>query len=157
MKDEKRPYTELVLRAEKTQCVVFDLDATLCDHDTQTSYEDCDLFYPIPAMLELAKMVKAHEYDVVIATARPSTSYDKTIVWLNKYLPEFDALYMANAKVRAIASLVKEQQLLKIEEKWDILFWADDSPFNAEVIRDHAVTCLRPTANDAFWASYGNS
>jgi hypothetical protein len=156
LKNEKT-YTELVLRAEKTQCVVFDLDATLCDHDSQTSYEDCDLFYPIPAMLELAEMVKAHGYDVVIATARPSTSYDKTIVWLNKYLPEFDALYMANTRVKAIASSVKECQLLRIEEMWDILFWADDSPFNAEVIRDHAVTCLRPTANDAFWASYGNS
>jgi hypothetical protein len=150
-------FTEEIRQVVNSQCVVFDLDATLCDHDSQTSYEDCDMFYPIVPMLELAKMVKSHGFDVVIATARPSISYKKTIVWLNKYLPEFDALYMANARVKAIASSVKECQLLRIEEMWDILFWADDSPFNAEVIRDHAVTCLRPTHNDAFWASYGNA
>jgi len=150
-------FTEEIRQVVNSQCVVFDLDATLCDHDSQTSYEDCDMFYPIVPMLELAKMVKGHGFDVVIATARPSISYNKTIVWLNKYLPEFDALYMANARVKAIASSVKESQLLRIEEMWDILFWADDSPWNAEVIRDHAVHCIRPTHNDAFWATYGNS
>ena len=127
------------------------------DHDSQTSYEDCDLFYPIIPMLELARMVKRHNYDVVIATARPSISYAKTIIWLEKHFPEFDALFMANARVKEVASRVKEAQLLKIEEQWDIAFWCDDSPFNAEVIRDHAVTCLRPTHNDAFWSSYGNA
>jgi hypothetical protein len=150
-------FTEEIRQVVNSQCVVFDLDATLCDHDSQTSYEDCDMFYPIVPMLELAKMVKSHGFDVVIATARPSSSYAKTIVWLEKHFPEFDALYMANARVKAIASSVKECQLLRIEEMWDILFWADDSPWNAEVIRDHAVHCIRPTHNDAFWATYGNS
>ena len=150
-------FTEEIRQVVNSQCVVFDLDATLCDHDSQTSYEDCDMFYPIVPMLELAKMVKSHGFDVVIATARPSSSCAKTIVWLEKHFPEFDALYMANARVKAIASSVKECQLLRIEEMWDILFWADDSPWNAEVIRDHAVHCIRPTHNDAFWATYGNS
>ncbi len=150
-------FTEEIRQVVNSQCVVFDLDATLCDHDSQTSYEDCDLFYPIVPMLELARMVKSHKYDVVIATARPSSSYDKTVCWLNKYLPEFDALYMANAKVRTIASKVKECQLLKIEEQWDILLFIDDSPYNIAVAENLAITCLRPKNNDAFWASYGNS
>ncbi len=150
-------YTEILNQVQNAECVVFDLDATLCDHDSQTSYEDCDLFFPIVPVLELAKMVKAHGFDLVIATARPSTSCAKTLLWLEKYLPEFDALYMANSEVKAIGSAVKEQQLLKIEEQWDIAFWVDDSPFNAKVIHDHAVVCLRPTHNDAFWESYGDA
>jgi hypothetical protein len=150
-------FTEEIRRVVNSQCVVFDLDATLCDHDSQTSYEDCDMFYPIVPMLELAKMVKSHGFDVVIATARPSTSYAKTIVWLEKHFPEFDALYMANARVKAIASSVKECQLLRIEDCWDILMFIDDSPHNIAVAEDLAIPCLRPNSNDAFWATYGNS
>ena len=150
-------FTEEIRQVVNSQCVVFDLDATLCDHDSQTSYEDCDMFYPIVPMLELAKMVKSHGFDVVIATARPSSSYAKTIVWLEKHFPEFDALYMANARVKAIASSVKECQLLRIEEMWDILMFIDDSPHNVAVAQDLGITCLRPNSNDAFWAVYGNS
>jgi hypothetical protein len=64
---------------------------------------------------------------------------------------------MANARVKAIASSVKECQLLRIEETWDILMFIDDSPHNAAVAQDLAITCLRPSSNDAFWAVYGNS
>jgi hypothetical protein len=45
---------------------------------------------------------------------------------------------------------------MDIERFWSIQFWVDDSPYNAAVIRDHAVDCIRPSHNDAFWADYGD-
>ena len=146
-------YTRIIRQVNRPEAVVFDLDATLCDHDEQTNWEDCDQFHPIVPVVELAKMTKAHGYDLVIATARPCKSRDKTLIWLENHLPEWDALYMKYSYVRATASACKEQQLLSIEKRWDILFWVDDSPYNAAVIRDHGVTCFRPTCNDAYWAT----
>jgi hypothetical protein len=153
---ETKLYTEIVRSVENASCVVFDLDATLCDHGSQADWTTCDEFVPIEPIVELARMVKNHGFDVVIATARPDKYVHQTIAWLDKYVPGFNGLYM-KSECEANGSTVKNDQLLAIEEHWDICFWVDDSPFNAEVVRDHAVVCLRPTHNDAFWASYGNA
>jgi hydroxymethylpyrimidine pyrophosphatase-like HAD family hydrolase len=151
MKDERRLYTELVRKVGNAECVVFDLDDTLCAPDWELHWEKCDQFDAIPAMVELARMVKNHGYDVVIATARPSTHLVPTLKWLEQHFPEWNALYMANAEVDAEAHDAKEQQLLAIEKFWDIQFWVDDSPANCEVIQEHGVVCLRPTRNDEYW------
>jgi hypothetical protein len=156
MKNEKT-YTSTIRRAQRSECVVFDLDATLCNHGTQKGFDRVDLFDPIIPVLKLAKLVKAHGYDVVIATARPSHCESRTIEWLERHLPEWDGLFMKEASSAVIGSVCKGDQLAAIDEVWDVLFWVDDSPFNAEVIRDNGVTCLRPTCNDEFWAGYGNS
>jgi len=150
-------YTSTVREAKRPQCVVFDLDATLCDHGSQEGFDRVDLFEPIAPVLELAKMVKAHGYDIVIATARSSDCQSSTIEWLERHLPEWNALYMKNESSDAIGSACKEDQLAAIDERWDVLYWVDDSPFNAKVIRDNGVTCLRPTWNDEFWAGYGDA
>jgi len=64
---------------------------------------------------------------------------------------------MKNADDDATGSTAKGHQLMDILRFWDdIQFWVDDSPFNAKVIEDHAVTCIRPSHNDAFWADYGD-
>lgn len=152
----QKTYTELVRTVTQTQCVVFDLDATLCDHGTQEGFDRVDLFVPIVSVLEVAKLVKSHGYDVVIATARPSHCQELTVKWLDSHLSNWNALYMKNHQVDCIGSECKGDQLAAIDEQWDVAFWCDDSPFNAEVIRDNGVTCLRPTHNDNFWKSYGN-
>ena len=153
----KTTYTENFLYAKNAECVVFDLDATLCDHGSQADWTTCDLFEAIAPIVELAKMVKRHGFDIVIATARPSDYLERTLVWLDNHGIDWNALYMKDNDVEATGSQCKEGQLLRIQENWDIAFWVDDSPFNAEVIRDHGICCLRPTHNDAFWAGYGNA
>jgi hypothetical protein len=63
---------------------------------------------------------------------------------------------MKNSDDDSTGSQCKGDQLLDIERFWSIQFWVDDSPYNAQVIRDHAVDCIRPSHNDAFWADYGD-
>ena len=150
MRKEKL-HTELIHTIQNPTCVVMDLDDTLCAPDWNIGWARADRFKPIEAMVELAHMLKGHGYDIVIATARPNISERQTIKWLEKHVPFYSALFMANASVKAKAETVKEQQLLAIERNWDIEFWCDDSPFNCDIIQAHGVTCLRPTRNDSYW------
>lgn len=143
-------------RITSPKCVVFDMDATLCIHESQMGFWDCDKFPPNLPVVELAKMAKRHGYDIVIATARGDRWAKKTVEWCMAHGVDLAALYMKNNDVEAKGSEAKGHQLVDIERFWDIEFWVDDSPFNEKVIRDHAVDCIKISDNDAFWADYGD-
>ena len=153
--NKKELYTELTRSVNNNKCVVFDLDDTLCAPNWDIHWGQSDRFEPITSMVDLAHMLKKHGYDIVIATARPDNNLEPTLKWLEKHFPEWNALYMSNADIYSKAEDTKEQQLLAIEENWDIEFWCDDSPANCEVVQEHGIPCLRPTRNDAYWASRG--
>ena len=155
--EKNKTFSKLIYNISNPKCVVFDLDATLCHHGDQSGFEECDQFPAIDAVVDVAKHCKSMGFDLVIATARPDTFAEGTAYWLQQHLPEFDALYMKNADDDATGSTAKGHQLMDILRFWDdIQFWVDDSPFNAKVIEDHGVTCIRPSHNDAFWADYGD-
>lgn len=154
--EKSKTFSKIIYNISNAKCVVFDLDATLCHHGTQTGFDSCDQFPAIDAVVDVAKHCKSMGFDLVIATARPDTYAEGTAYWLQEHLPDFDAIYMKNAEDDSIGSFCKGEQLKDIERFWDILFWVDDSPFNAEIIRDHAVDCIRPSHNDDFWKEYGN-
>lgn len=143
-------------RVTSPKCVVFDMDATLCFHESQMGFWDCDKFRPNPPIVEMAKMLKRQGYDIVIATARGDRWAKKTVRWCMKHGIDLAALYMKNGDVESKGSVAKGHQLMDIERFWAIEFWVDDSPFNAKVISDHGVDCLRLTHNDDFWAGYGD-
>jgi hypothetical protein len=150
-------FSKVIYNISNPTCVVFDLDATLCHHGEQSGFDKCDEFEPIAAVVEVAKNCKSMGFDLVIATARPDIYAEGTGYWLQQHLPEFDALYMKNSDDDSTGSQCKGDQLMDILRFWDdIKFWVDDSPFNAQVIRDHGVDCIRPSHNDAFWADYGD-
>jgi len=152
-----KSFSKVIYNISNPKCVVFDLDATLCHHGDQSGFEDCDQFQPIDAVVDVAKHCKSKGFDLVIATARPDVYMEGTGYWLQEHLPEFDALYMKNAEDDSTGSKCKGEQLMDILRFWDdIQFWVDDSPYNATVIRDHGVDCIRPSHNDAFWADYGD-
>jgi hypothetical protein len=54
-------------RVTSARCVVFDMDATLCVHESQMGFWDCDKFAPNPPIVEMAQMLKRQGYDIVIA------------------------------------------------------------------------------------------
>ena len=153
---KNKTFSKVIYNISNPTCVVFDLDATLCHHGTQTGFDECDQFPAIDAVVDVAKHCKSNGFDLVIATARPDVYAEGTGYWLQQHLPEFDALYMKNTDDDSTGSQCKGEQLKDIERFWTIQFWVDDSPFNAQVIRDHAVHCIRPSHNDAFWADYGD-
>jgi hypothetical protein len=149
----QKTISKYIDRVTSPKCVVFDMDATLCVHGSQMGFWDCDKFPQNKPVVELARMVKRHGYDIVIATARGDRW---AIAWCKKYGVDPAALYMKNNDVESTGSAAKGDQLVDIERFWNIEFWVDDSPFNAKVIEDHGVHCVRISDNDEFWAGYGD-
>ena len=68
--EKNKTFTKLIYNISNPNCVVFDLDATLCHHGDQSGFEDCDQFPPIDAVVDVAKHCKSQGFDLVIATAQ---------------------------------------------------------------------------------------
>lgn len=149
MKNKKVPtFTKQVTSFTRSQCVILDMDSTLSE-PVGDDWANVANHKPIEPILSLAQMLHDHGYDLVISTARPESSRPDTVQWLEKYLPQFAALYMRPQYVKTVT--MKEDALLDIDENWDVAFAIDDSPFNAQIFTDHGVLCMRPMTNEDYW------
>ena len=153
MKNQKT-YTRWIRNITRTLCVILDMDSTL-SQPIGESWEDTANHQPIQPILDLAHALHKHGYDLVISTARPESNRADTERWLYKHLPQFSALYMRPEFVKA--SVMKEGALLDIDENWDVAFAIDDSPFNAAMYNENGVLCMRPTTNEEYWATVGDT
>ena len=152
MKNETT-YTKSLIHVTRPQCVILDMDSTLSSPEGE-AWEDMVNHKPIQPILDLAITLHKHGYDLVVSTARPETNRPETEEWLQKYLPQYSALYMRNGEVKA--TTMKEDALADIDTVWDVAFSIDDSPFNAKVYNDNGVLCLRPTTNEEYWNAHGD-
>ena len=146
-------YTKSLIHVTRPQCVVLDMDSTL-SQPIGEAWEDMVNHQPIQPILNLAWTLCKHGYDLVISTARPEAHRADTEEWLQKYLPQYAALYMRDDFVKA--TTMKEDALHDIDQLWDVAFAIDDSPFNAKIYADNGVLCLRPMTNEAYWAEQGD-
>jgi hypothetical protein len=150
-----KTYTKTILNDQNPQCVILDMDSTLSSPEGE-NWEDMVNHKPIQPVLDLAVMLHQHGYDLVISTARPESYRGETEAWLQRYLPQYSALYMRNDTVEATAAEMKEDALKDIDGRWDCCFAIDDSPWNAKVYNDNGVLCLRPTTNEEYWNVHGD-
>ena len=148
-----KTFTKTILKVTRPQCVILDMDSTLSSPEGE-DWENMVNHKPIQPILDLAITLHKHGYDLIISTARPEANRPETEQWLQKYLPQYAALYMRNGEVKATA--MKEDALDDIDEIWTVFFSVDDSPFNAKVYNDNGVLCLRPTTNEEYWNVHGD-
>jgi len=148
-------YTKTILNDKNPQCVILDMDSTLSSPEGE-NWEDMVNHKPIQPVLDLAVMLHQHGYDLVISTARPEGYRDETEAWLQRYLPQYAALYMRDDTVEATAAEMKEAALKDIDEVWKVFIAIDDSPWNAKVYNDNGVHCLRLMTNESYWAAHGD-
>jgi hypothetical protein len=152
MKNETT-YTKSLIHVTRPQCVILDMDSTLSEPIGE-AWEDMVNHKPIQPILDLAITLHKHGYDLIVSTARPEANRPETEQWLQKYLPQYSALYMRNGEVKA--TTMKEDALADIDETWTVAFAVDDSPFNCAVYNDNGVLCLRPTTNEDYWNANGD-
>lgn len=103
--------------------VLFDLDGTLadCSHrlphilgdskDWQPFFESCDKDTPIAHIIQLARMYFGAGYEIWIVSARSAIVSEKTIQWINKYLPFPNTLLLRKPKDRRDDDVLKEEWL----------------------------------------------
>ena len=140
------------------ECVVLDMDDTLCTYDKSLRLPKCEEFQPRPAQLAVAYDCRRQGIDVVVATARPCWTSQQTWQWLRDYDIPARALYVRNRKNCDMAPHdLKREMLLDIQKTWKILSFHDDSPWNCAVARSLGINAVFVPGNEEYWEAKGES
>ena len=139
-------------RPKAKQCIVFDMDETLCVYNEETRLRGCQDFKPKPEMVELAKAAKRHGYDLVIATARPHFCQWGTWRWLEAHGVQVGAVYHRDGGTYPYkASEVKTKMLKDISKTWEVHHFYDDSPFNVKAAQELGMPATLVPGNEDYW------
>jgi hypothetical protein len=134
------------------------MDDTLCHYDKSLRLPRCHEFEPRAAELEFALKSQRAGIDVIIATARPSWTAQKTFHWLDQHNLDVSALYVKNRKNWAIAAHdLKVDMLQNIFDVYTVLSFHDDSPFTVAAALDLGVNALLVPGNEEYWTAKGES
>ena len=142
--------------ATSKSCIVFDMDDTLCHYDKSLRLGNCHKFIPRDHELELALNSQRSGVDVVIATARPCWTVQKTLRWLSRHNLSVSALYVKNRKNWAVAAHdLKTDMLRDIMRTYNVLSFHDDSPFTVAAAQRLGVNAVYVPGNEEYWTRKG--
>lgn len=114
----------------KPKCVVFDLDGTLCElWDSANPYNHDGEEYVIPEMYEIYSTLHlSFEFKDIILTGRKRKDHwDTTIKWLWDNWIIYDELIMQEWSQWEKNHIYKEKELIKLQERYDIVAMFDDN------------------------------
>jgi hypothetical protein len=144
--------------ATSESCVVFDMDDTLCHYDKSLRLPRCHEFKPRDNELALALESQRSGVDVVIATARPCWTVQKTLRWLSRHGLDVAALYVKNRQNWTVAAHdLKTDMLLDIMRTYTVLSFHDDSMLTCLSARDLGVPANWVPGNEKYWLEKYNT
>lgn len=114
----------------KPKCIVFDLDGTLCElWDSANPYNHDGEEVLIYGMNRIYSSMKFwYDTRLIIMTWRKRKEYWVTTVnWLEKNSIEFDKLIMQEWSQWEKNHIYKEKELIKLQERYDIVAMFDDN------------------------------
>ena len=114
----------------KPKCIVFDLDGTLCElWDSANPYNHDGEEVLIYGMNRIYSSMKFwYDKRLIIMTWRKRKEYWVTTVnWLEKNSIEFDKLIMQEWSQWEKNHIYKEKELIKLQERYDIVAMFDDN------------------------------
>lgn len=138
--------------------IIVDIDGTLADnrrrqHFVEKDVKNWEAFFADmdndPAFqwcLEIIKGMHAKNYRIIFVTGRSDDFLTRTIVWIQKHLPEHkDFLIFTRASGdHRLDTVVKEEIYRKhIENKFNVLFCLDDRPSVCRMWRSIGLTVLQ--------------
>ena len=125
---------------EKRNCVIFDLDGTICNVSHRQQYVaskprnwnawNKGLVNDVPH--QPVKIVfdsiqkAAPDIDILLVSGRSDDYYNETVEWLNRYNYSYNKLYMRKQGDYRDDSIVKTEIADEIEKTYNILFVFDD-------------------------------
>ena len=149
---EDKYYGQIPYNAEKKDCILVDMDSTLCANLTRRPfYEDGwkeKLIYDSP-ILGTISIVRAMRMtgtcDVIILTGRKEDGREITEEWLQTYNVPHTKLYMRNINDYSKGEDFKERILKEqILPNYNVLFVLDDDNKCVDMFRKNGITCLQP-------------
>jgi hypothetical protein len=149
-------YVKHTLPPTSGECLVLDMDDTLCVYDKSLRLPRCHEFEPRDEQLSLALAAQCSGVDLVVATARPDWTVDKTKKWLSKHGLNVRALYVKNRKnYQVVAHSLKAEMLMDIQRTYRIVGFHDDSPYNVAAAEALGVPATYVPGNETYWEEKG--
>ena len=149
---EDKYYGQIPYNTEKKDCILVDMDSTLCANLTRRPfYEDGwkeKLIYDSP-ILGTVSIVRAMRMtgtcDIIILTGRREDGREITEEWLETYRVPYTKLYMRGIKDYSKGEVFKEKILKEeILPNYNVLFAIDDDNKCVDMFRNNGITCLQP-------------
>ena len=122
----------------KPKCIVFDLDWTLCElWDSANPYNHDGEEYVISEMKYIFDKISYFEKNnIMILTWRKRKEYwDTTEKWLSDNWIDYDRLIMQEWSTAEKNHIYKEKELIKLQERYDIVAMFDDNPLVWDVCK----------------------
>ncbi len=137
---------------DKKDCIVVDMDSTLCVNLTKRPFYTDDwadkCLYDTPLIGPIS-IVRAQKMtgtcDVIIITGRSEEGRTQTEEWLKTYNVPYDRLYMRGTNDFTKGDAFKEKILKTfILPKYNVLFAIDDDDKCVKMFRNNGLICLQP-------------
>ena len=113
----------------KPKCLVFDLDGTLCElWDSSNPYNHDGEEYVISEMENIMRNLYIYNDATIILTGRKRKDYWKiTEKWLSDNSIYYSELIMQEWSQGEKNHIYKEKELVKLQERYDIVAMVDDN------------------------------
>lgn len=136
---------------DKKDCIVVDIDSTLCVNLTKRPFytddwaEKCIYDTPLIGPISIVRAQKmTGTCDVIIITGRREEGRDQTEEWLKTYNVPYDRLYMRGINDFTKGDVFKEKILKTfILPKYNVLFAIDDDDKCVKMFRNNGLICLQ--------------
>ena len=134
---------------KKTKVIICDIDGVLMDgpwwDDIEDFYLNMDSWYPIDWTVYMVNCFYKLGYKIIFLTARDEKVRVKTTQQLKELFPFNINLYMRPRGDMRESYIVKEEHLMELMEKYDILFAMDDEIPNCQMFKKHGIPVVQIT------------
>ena len=149
---ENKFYGMKAYNKDKKDCIIVDMDSTLCVNLTKRPFYTDDwadkCLYDTPLIGPIS-IVRAQKMtgtcDIIIITGRKEDGRTQTEEWLKTYNVPYDRLYMRGECDFTKSDAFKEKILKTfILPKYNVLFAIDDDDKCVKMFRNNGLICLQP-------------
>lgn len=149
---ENKFYGMKAYNKDKKDCIIVDMDSTLCVNLTKRPFYTDDwadkCLYDTPLIGPIS-IVRAQKMtgtcDIIIITGRKEDGRTQTEEWLKTYNVPYDRLYMRGESDFTKSDSFKEKILKTfILPKYNVLFAIDDDDKCVKMFRNNGLICLQP-------------
>lgn len=149
---ENKFYGMKAYNKDKKDCIIVDMDSTLCVNLTGRPFYTDDwadkCLYDTPLIGPIS-IVRAQKMtgtcDIIIITGRKEDGRAQTEEWLKTYNVPYDRLYMRGESDFTKSDAFKEKILKTfILPKYNVLFAIDDDDKCVKMFRNNGLICLQP-------------